>query len=111
MVIIKAQIDADDFIRGKYGDMAQLVERCVRNAEVTSSNLVISTKNGTRKGAFCVEIISRSKPCRVRPDRSFFIFPRSARAEGEVGAKRRSFAEGIPSEVSTKSIYGFSEFL
>ena len=29
--------------------MAQLVERCVRNAEVTSSNLVISTIKGTAK--------------------------------------------------------------
>ena len=37
-----------------FGDMAQLVERLVRNEEVTSSNLVIST-NGNRgrtRGSF-----------------------------------------------------------
>ena len=36
--------------------MAQLVERCVRNAEATSSNLVISTKKGTFWVPFLVEI-------------------------------------------------------
>ena len=34
-----------------FGDMAQLVERLVRNEEVTSSNLVISTRFFTFRGA------------------------------------------------------------
>ena len=37
--------------QSSHGDMAQLVERCVRNAEATSSNLVISTTSP--QGAFC----------------------------------------------------------
>ena len=36
-----------------FGDMAQLVERYVRNVQATSSNLVISTTLSDEKGAFC----------------------------------------------------------
>ena len=32
-----------------FGDMAQLVERLVRNEEATSSNLVISTKKNLKR--------------------------------------------------------------
>ena len=36
-----------------FGDMAQLVERLVRNEEVTSSNLVISTKVNLKRTEVC----------------------------------------------------------
>ncbi len=56
------------------GDMAQLVERCVRNAEVTSSNLVISTMQGTAQPSFCMrgdnkllEIVPSSPRPRLLP--------------------------------------------
>ena len=44
-----------------FGDMAQLVERYVRNVQATSSNLVISTTLYDEKGAFYTLLFLFSK--------------------------------------------------
>ena len=55
----------------EYGDIAQLVERCVRNAEVSSSSLVISTTS--QRDAVGEPLPKRQ---RLRFERRLLLFPK-----------------------------------